>query len=91
MKAQFLEIYNEELRDLLAGFDSGSSSCGGGAGQQLLDAKHAAEAAGGSSTCSTYSPTKQQRSIAIRESPDGQISVTGEHASCLKFLLFFVG
>lgn len=65
IKAQFLEIYNEELRDLLAGAGQGAAgSCAGGA--------FGAAAA-------TGSPTQQpQRGIAIRECPDGQIIVTGK-------------
>lgn len=58
VKAQFLEIYNEELRDLLSGMDQGSPSTG--------------LAAVGSGSPS------QQRNIAIRECPDGQILVTGK-------------
>lgn len=65
VKAQFLEIYNEELRDLLGGMDQGAG---------VLSTLPAA----GSSS------PPQQRSIAIREGPDGQIVVTGK---CRKGLL----
>lgn len=65
VKAQFLEIYNEELRDLLAGLDAGSVGAG-------------PSAAG--SPPGSGSPTKL-RSINIRERPDGGIIVTGKQHS----------
>jgi hypothetical protein len=60
VKAQFLEIYNEELRDLLGGMHKGAG------------ALSTLPAAGSSSP-------PHQRSIAIRECPDGQIVVTGKY------------
>jgi hypothetical protein len=65
VKAQFLEIYNEELRDLLAGLDGGN----GGAGPGSVG-----------SPPGSGSPTKL-RSINTRECPDGGIIVTGKQHS----------
>lgn len=65
VKAQFLEIYNEELRDLLTGYNQGRA-----------DPNSSPQHSPGPA-CSG-SPSKQ-RSIAIRECADGQIMVTGEH------------
>ena len=67
VRAQFLEIYNEELRDLLAGVTQQ------GAGSSCSASPSTAAAA------ATSSPTQpSQRSCAVRECPDGQIIVTGK-------------
>ena len=71
VKAQFLEIYNEELRDLLGGLDQQGSADQ----QQPLTSSSPQHSPG--PACSG-SPS-QQRSIVIRECPDGQITVNGEN------------
>lgn len=71
VKAQFLEIYNEELRDLLGGLDQQGSATD----QQQLSSSSPQHSPG--PACSG-SPS-QQRSIVIRECPDGQITVNGEN------------
>lgn len=77
VKAQFLEIYNEEVRDLLAPPGSQAVSTGGGAvpfsiGNSVFSSKL------DSSSLAGVGPLGGQRSsVAIRECPDGQIIVTG--------------
>ncbi|WIA42371.1 hypothetical protein OEZ86_008376 [Tetradesmus obliquus] len=66
VRAQFLEIYNEEVRDLLAppGSNSSSSSAGGSSSSGVCMGGVLQERPRGSG-------------IAIRECPDGQIVVAG--------------
>ncbi|KAF8057282.1 FOLD2 [Scenedesmus sp. PABB004] len=70
VRAQFLEIHNEELRDLLAPPCAAPAAGGtGGAGSAFSASAGGAGGAGGGGA--------QRGGIAIRECPDGQIVVTG--------------
>lgn len=64
MRVQFLEIYNEEVRDLLAP-PQGLAAAGGGSGSGAF----------GSGACTPLPGARG--GIIIRECPDGQIVVTG--------------